>query len=126
MQVRLGTNDLPLHAEVPLQTMIREWDHPRQTQALQSKLRELELVRLRTAQDLLPLIDAYRQIILSYLNQPESSGVFPFRKKGIRPEVAAETLRQLDVLDSRRKAMQPVKPAVATRNGTNPVPTIGP
>ena len=119
VQVRLGTNDLPLNAEVRLQTVIREWDRSRQTQPLQTKLAQLESARLRLAPDFVPLADSYRRVIEAYLREPEESGFFLFRKKGVRPEAIDQTLKDLDALDSRRAALQPKpKPTVAVQAGT--------
>ncbi len=59
VQVRTGTNELPLHAEVTLQKIIREWDPMRQTQALNNTLRELGLLRLRIAQEYVGLVQDY-------------------------------------------------------------------
>ena len=52
VQVRIGTNDLPLHAEIALQTIIRDWPTPRQAQALESKTRELRVLRPRLSPEL--------------------------------------------------------------------------
>jgi len=63
VQVRAGTNDLPLRTDVPLQTIVREWDSPRQTQALKSELNELEVLRYRLAPQFVGIADSYHETI---------------------------------------------------------------
>ena len=83
VQVRTGTNELPLHAEVTLQTMIREWDPVRQTQALNDTLRELGLLRLRIAQEYVGLVQDYSQAIEAYLQQRDrGASSSPFEASG--------------------------------------------
>jgi hypothetical protein len=106
VQVRAGTNDLPLHAQVKLQTIIREWDGVRQTQALQFKLRELEILRLRLASGLAPLADEYYQALILYLQAREQRAL-PFLKKASQRRAAEQVLRELDALDVRRLDARP-------------------
>ncbi len=115
VQVRSGTNELPLRAEVSLQTIIREWDPVRQKQALQGKLRELAALRLRLAQRLVPLADEYQRSLESYLAlYQHPGGILPFRKGAARRQAAQQTLQQLDALDGQLLEMRPAPPADAT------------
>jgi len=107
VQVRSATNELPLLGEVTLQSIIRDWDHDRQTEALQSKLRELELLRLRLAPACAPLADEYYKSISLYLQNCDKSG-FPFHKTATRRNAAEAAVRQLDALDTRRQALRPL------------------
>jgi hypothetical protein len=108
VQVRFGTNDLPVHTEVPLQTIVGEWDAPRQTQALQAKLRELELLRPRIAQEFVPLVDQYRTVLATYLQNREHPGsVLPFRKKAAVRHITDEAIQQLAALEQQRISLQP-------------------
>jgi len=115
VEVHVGTNELPLQAEVKLQTIIRQWDGSRQTQALQGKIRELESLRLRLAPELVPLADQYRQVLTAYLQSREQGGSFlGLGKRAARRRAAEETLRKLDALDVQRAGVRPsVKPAPA-------------
>ncbi len=107
VKVRTGTNELPLHADVPLQTVIREWETVRQTQALNDSLRALELLRLRSAQEFPGLAQDYQQVIKTYLQQRDHSGaVLPLARKASRRRAMEAACRQLDVLDARRQAMR--------------------
>jgi hypothetical protein len=114
VQVRTGTNELPLHAEVTLQKMIREWDPMRQTTALNGTLRELALLRLRIAQEYIGLVQDYAQVIETYLQQRDRGGfALPFTKRAGRRRAVEVAVQQLDALDARRIALRPAPKAVA-------------
>ena len=114
VQVRTRTDELPLHAEVSLQKMIREWDPIRQTQALSNTLRELGLLRLRIAQEYVGLVQDYYQAIETYLQQRDrGASNFPFTKRAGRRRAVEVAIQQLDALDARRMALRP---------GSTPVP----
>ncbi|HWX21890.1 MAG TPA: hypothetical protein VN578_18475 [Candidatus Binatia bacterium] len=108
VQVRATTNELPLRAEVTLQSIIREWDHDRQTVALQSKLHEMDLLRLRLAQEFVPLFDEYRQSLVEYLQNRDKAGLLS-RKTTARRRAVDEALSQLAALDARREALRPIE-----------------
>jgi len=114
VQVRAEANGLPLHTEATLQTIIREWDRPRQTQALFGKLKELELLRLRVAPEVAGLVEEYHQTLETYLQKRDHTGsVLPFtRKPGLR-RLVDETVAQLDALDIERRALRPPSAPVA-------------
>lgn len=110
VHVRSGPDELPRRAEVTLQTMIREWDDLRLTQALTHDLRELEQLRWRAAHALLPLIDDYRQAIGTFLQSRGKPGVANLNRRQSRAGLsrpAAEAIQQLDALDARRAALRP-------------------
>lgn len=122
IQVRTGTNELPLHASVSLQTIIREWDPMRQTPALQGVLRDLELLGLRMAPELIGLVQDYHGVIATYLQQRDRSGaVLPFVRKASRRRAAEAAVQQLDALDARRQALRPApKPIDAASPAETP------
>ncbi len=110
VQVRAGTNEIPAHTEVTLQTIIRDWDRARQTPALQAKLRELELLRLRVVPDFVPLVDDYRHVLEAYLQERDKARLaLLFRKQPSGERAAEEAIRQLDALDAQREALRPGK-----------------
>jgi len=113
VKVHVGTNDLPLQAEVKLQTIISEWEYSRQTQTLQDKIRELDAFRLRTAPGLAPLAAQYREALANYLQSRDKGGsVFGLGKGAARRRAAQEVVLKLDNLDAERAALRPhVKPA---------------
>lgn len=120
MDVRTGKGELPLHTEVRLQTIIREWNRARQRQLFQRKLAELDVARLRMAPVVVPLVDDYRRVIQTYLQKINSSGsILTFnRRLGLIPDRAPdEAISRLDVLDLRREALRP-QPATAVTAAT--------
>ena len=103
VQVRAGTNELPLHTAVSLQTLIQEWDPAQQYPALEEKLHELELLRPRVAIGLVPLVDDYRRVLALYLQ-----GIGPAAgKKSATRQLVAQTLMHLDALDFERRSLKP-------------------
>jgi hypothetical protein len=108
VQIRIGTNELPLHAEIALQSIIRDWPLPRQTQALQTKLSELQMLRPRLTHEFIDLADDYCRVLETYLQNLNHPGfVVPFRKKIVMRHNAAEVLQKLDELDGRRTSLRP-------------------
>ena len=108
VQVRTRTNELPLHAELSLQSVIREWDPIRQTQALSNTLRELGLLRLRIPQEYVGLVQDYGQVIEAFFQQRDrSSSNFPYTKRAGRRRAVEVAIQQLDALDARRMALRP-------------------
>jgi len=114
VEVRGGPNELPLRAQITLQTIIRQWDRPRQTQALQSKVRELEPLRLRVARELVMLVEGYRETLETYLQALDKNRFLLLLQKGATPgRVAEDAIGQLDALDARREALRPEQKPVA-------------
>jgi hypothetical protein len=124
VQVRTSTNELPLRAEVSLQTMIREWDPMRQTQALNNTLHELGLLRMHIAQEYAGLVQDYGQVIEAYLQQRDRGSASLTAAKRAERELATEAaIQQLDALDLRRMALRPGStPALASPAPAPPSP----
>ena len=124
IEVRTGRNELPLHTDINLQTVIRDWDRPRQIEALRRKLGELGLLRMRTAQDLVSLVDDYRRVIATYLERRDNSGYIS-SKIQITPGarlITEETLKQLDALDSRRESLRSARQQPLAAVEADPAP----
>jgi len=121
IQVRTRADELPLHAEASLQNIVRDWDRVPQTLALQTKLRELELVRSHVSHDLFFLVGDYRQVIANYLANRDQSG-FPLglRKNAAQRRAAAVALMQLNALDAQRLALRPVPSPASASTQTQP------
>jgi hypothetical protein len=119
VQIRTKADELPLRAEVTLQTIVREWEYSRQSGILREKIQQLLLLRLKVSQDLVPLVDDYRRTLESYLRNKEKMSVTPM---GRRPAVRGadgytrDTVERLDWLDTRREALraQPKPPRTDT------------
>lgn len=114
-QVRADTNTLPeATTELPLQTVIQDWDFVRQTSALRAKIRQLELLRQRVAPELLSLADAYRRVMAVYLEQRDKAGVVLAQRGVARPshrQLIRDTVRQLNELDGQLAHFQPQDPS---------------
>jgi hypothetical protein len=116
VQVRTGANELPLRAEVTLQNIVRDWEPLRQTPALQGKIRELGVLRVRIAQPLVGLADDYRQALSGFLAKRDKHRItLPFTKQPKLSPLAEETLKRLDELDARREALRPLPAPVAAK-----------
>jgi hypothetical protein len=107
---RTASNALPVHAEVSLQAVIRNFDSARQTAILQTKLRDLELAQLRMARPLAALTTGYRAALADYLGQRRETapaprlGRYPLtvpQKAGV-----GDTLKELDALDAQRRDIE--------------------
>ncbi len=108
VQVRTSANELPLHTDVSLQTIIREWEGVQQSRALRNKMSELELARLRVSPEFVSVVDGYHKVLETYLLEREKGGfLFRFRKKAAASRAAREAIEQLDALDARREELRP-------------------
>ena len=117
VDIRTEQRQLPLRAEVSLQTILREWDRPRQMEALRRKLRELDFLRLRVAQNLVLLVDDYRASIQTCLQRQSQVDFSLFSRTRVAPnaDLAVEdAIKQLDALDVRREALRPQPAAAVT------------
>ena len=124
VQVRIGANELPLHAELKLQLVISDWDFGRQTQAIRSALVELGLLRLRIAPEFVGLAQDYCQALETYLQQRDHPGsIIPFARKAARRHAAEAAVQQLDMLDTWRELLRPVpRPANTNQPPALPAP----
>ena len=121
VQVRTGTNELPVRAEVDLQTMLREWDLARQTQALGDTLHELGLLRMCIAQEYAELVQDYFQVIQDYLRQRAGGAPnSPSAKPAPQSRPVEDAILQLDALDLKRMALRP--DAMPVSANTSPAP----
>ncbi len=107
---RMASNALPVHAEVSLQAVIRNFDSARQMAILQTKLRDLELAQFRMARPLAALTAGYRTALADYLGPSrETVPAFPFGKHPLAgpPRASArDTLSKLDTLDAQRRTIE--------------------
>jgi hypothetical protein len=115
VEMRAASNALPAHAEISLQTVIRNFDSTRQTAILQTKLRDLELAQLRMARQLAALTDGYRRVLAAYLGKNNRVAPVLSWQKGSEYQKAGahETLKKLDALDALRRTVEAaIKPDV--------------
>jgi hypothetical protein len=119
VQLRTAANDLPLRADVSLQTVVREWDRAHQTEALQDRIRELSLLRQRVAPEVVALADSYRLVLETFLqSRDKSSLLYLFRKKAALNKTSEQAIRDLNSLDTQRLAMRPAPNPLALKSGT--------
>lgn len=113
---RAASNALPVHAQISLQAVIRNFDSARQTAILQTKLRELELAQFRMAPPLIVLTAEYRAALANYLGQDSRPPPAPFGKHPLAaPQRAGtqDTLEKLDSLDAQRRIIESsIKPDI--------------
>jgi hypothetical protein len=116
VQVRTKANDMPLRAQVSLQTIIQEWDFVNQTKVLQEKDQQLFLLRSRVCQALVPLVDGYRRAIENYFKNrarlmvprlvtPRHIEDLPTQPQ--LEQVLHKAVRELDELDARFQEFRP-------------------
>jgi hypothetical protein len=110
VEMRRASNALPAHAKISLQAVIRNWDQARRVAILQTKLRDLELAQLRMAAPLVVLTDGYRRALADYLGS--GSRAAPLLRWVKHPFTSSsktlmnDTLKKLDALDARRRAIE--------------------
>jgi hypothetical protein len=113
VEMRTASNALPVHAQISLQAVIRNWDRARQVAMLQTKLRDLELAQLRMAAPLAALTDGYRRALADYLGKRPSLVTrwikHPFTASS--KLTLEDTLQKLDALDARRRAIESARSA---------------
>jgi hypothetical protein len=110
----------PTPTQATLQQIIRDWERGDQTQAIQSKLTELQLARLRVSQGLVTIVQGYHQVLQAFLEKRDKSGITAlFRKTARQRRLAAETVQRLDGLDAQFLSMQP-KPVVSATAPVTP------
>ena len=109
VEVRRKKGELPVPAQVPLSTVIREWDFVRQANTLRAKVNELSVARVRAAEEFVPLLDEYRQVLQDYLATRSKLGMTILGRPKVRA-LERETLMVLDALEQKRRIMRPSTP----------------
>jgi hypothetical protein len=107
--VRTAVDEMPLHTQVTLQSVISGWGYTMQTEVLQLKIRQLGILRESVSRDLAGLVDSYRQVLQNYLVAREKSGAFrsTTAERVLGPDKPAlDTIQMLNSLDAEREAMR--------------------
>ena len=97
-----------------MQAVLRQWDYARQNRVLQERIRQLQMLQLRVAPELIALVAEYRATLESYLQEMEKAGFARLTRRRTRPglnPIVEETLKQLDALDAKREAVKIQSPA---------------
>ncbi len=100
VNVYQSTNALPSRSEVTLQTALRQWQHDDQRRLIEHKARELEMLRLRVATNLVEIVENYRLELAAWL-EDDTRGpvVFGLGRKAAQARASAHTAYRLDLLD---------------------------
>jgi hypothetical protein len=110
MQIHTGGGkELPLAASVTLATFIRDSNEPSSAQVLTNKTRELTLLRSRLAPEFIPLLEKYRDVLDTFLQQLDKSG------KNESTREVERTAGQLEELDALRVLVRPQQKAIVAR-----------
>jgi hypothetical protein len=107
VEFRSDSNALPTHAEISLQDALKNLTPGQLDTVLRLKLRDIALDELRLAPPFGVLADDYRGVLAGFLGEANVGVRVPVANRhGVRvdPEASLEdTLKQLDVLDQRRR-----------------------
>ena len=108
VDIRTGSNALPSHMEMSLQTAIRSFDAAQQATVLPVKLRDLELAQFRLAPEFAALAGGYRSALADFLAarrmvSPSSAGR---QTVVVHRAGKSETVKKLDALDTERRELE--------------------
>ncbi len=110
VEIRSASNAMPSHAEISLQSAIQNFEPPRQTAILQTKLRDLDLVQLRIAPQLANVSNDYRTALADFLGERGKKSFFHFKAHSSpvhhdKADVEA-MINKLDALDEKRRQIE--------------------
>jgi hypothetical protein len=109
-----GTNGTVVQVNVPLQTVVQDFEEATQKEALQARLRELALLRPRADPSESALIGAYIQTLQAYLKSHTASGfMIGLRKNATARHAKEHAVKELNHLDEQRAVLQRKGQAVA-------------
>ena len=108
VDIRTGSNALPSHMEISLQTAIRSFDAAQQATVLPTKLRDLELAQFRLAPEFAALADGYRRALADYLGERNNSSPGSVTRHMMNSHRAgkSETIKKMDALDAKRRELE--------------------
>lgn len=97
MEVRIGDEATTHVAPVALQTVLNEWEFPRQSELLQTKLNQLEMARRRCTPEMVAIMDGYHKVLANYLKtRIENRRFFTDRRARNAVREATAALNSLD------------------------------
>src|SRR5207344_2352182 len=76
-QVRVAADQIPERRTLSLPEVVAKWDYSSQRAVLRQRLGQLQMLRLTSAPDLVPLIDSYAHTISTYLSKLDQAGRDP-------------------------------------------------
>jgi hypothetical protein len=109
-----GTNGAAMQVNVPLQTVLEDFDEARQKEALESRLSELAFLRPRADPTVSALIGGYIQTLQTFLKSHTASGfMVGLRKNATAKHARERAVKELNHLDEQRASLQRKMQAVA-------------
>ena len=107
VEMRSSSNSLPAHAQISLQTAIRDFAPGQRDAVLDVTLRDLELAQFRLAPPFAALAAGYRDTLVDFLGKRPSPRVLIVNKhdSATRRATVRDTLKRLDALDNRRRVL---------------------
>jgi hypothetical protein len=121
VEVRVSSNSLPSHVTLPLQAVVRKFTLDRQSAIFRAHLQDLRLAELRMAPQFVALTDSYCRALAAYLG--ERLGPAPRVSRSAHHTStqpvrlnARGLVKQLDVLDARRRTLEAAVPLNVARN----------
>jgi hypothetical protein len=110
VEFRSDSNALPVHAEISLQSALKNFEPARRDTILRTKLRDLKLVEIRLAPPLNVLADGYRVVLADFLGEHKktvhefSFSLYPATLR--RSLSVAQAVEKLDDLDANRHVIE--------------------
>ncbi len=107
VRVYQKTGDLPTHAVVTLQHAATTWPLAEQLATFDAKIRELEMLESRLAPECLPVVNEYRQVLLTYLQDQRNFETLRWAPPSASnlKRMAQELAGRLEVLDRKVSAL---------------------
>jgi hypothetical protein len=120
VEARVASNNLPAHAEISLQIVIRNMDFEWQTEILQARMNGLGLAQYRMTPLFAALAGEYHRALAGYLGAQPATGASA-RHYTLQNPNASRTVKKLDELDARRRQIESnVRPEQSIQPGLNP------
>jgi hypothetical protein len=116
VQVHGLTNQMPSPGSVRLQMIVRDWDRSPQQQVLRQKISDLEMLRPRLSENLVPVTDEYLRVLNEFVKVEPSGVLGLFGKQAADRRWREKTVKELDRLDQEREGLRstPSAPPKAT------------
>jgi hypothetical protein len=115
IEVRLDAGELPINTRATVQRLIMEWEFEKQQPVMLQILNRLQAVRLRSAAEVVDLVDEYIRTLRGYALGRDGKPGSAAKRSASQMRVATKlAIKQLDDLDIRRRGLEP-PPPVAPR-----------
>ena len=109
-QVPMKNNQLPERKRLTIQHVITSWSFSEQSAVLLQRVSLLDVLRLKSPAELVPLIDSYRRTLAIYLQKRRMADRSPATRMQTTLNaslVAQDAIKDLQLLDKRREELRP-------------------